>query len=114
MPVTRAQKIAQDLIRLDSLSAEHGSLKFILGKTESKITVKDSIIKTNTEKIDTYLKEIGAHEEKFKTASNRISALEIENSELKDKNQKLQSWIKGLGGGLIATLTTLISVIAIK
>jgi chromosome segregation ATPase len=114
MPVSRAQRIAQDLVRLDSVTAELQKTLFVLERTNTKIDMKDSIILANTDKIDTYLKEIGAHESKFKTASDRITKLETDNADLNTKNQRLQGWIKGLGGGLIATLTTLISIIALK
>ena len=114
MPLTKARQVAQDLLRLDSLQAEHNKTLFVLERTNSKIEIKDSIINANTEKIDKYLKEIGTHEEKFKTSSERITKLETEVTDLQTKNTRLRGWIQGLGGGLIATLTTLISVIAIK
>jgi len=114
MPLTKARLIAQDLLRSDSLKAEHEKTLFILERTKSKLELKDSIINTNTEKIDKYLKEIGTHEEKFKTSTDRISKLESEVTDLQAKNNRLRGWMQGLGGGLIATLTTLISVIAIK
>lgn len=114
MPLTKARQVAQDLLRLDSLKAEHEKTLFVLERTNSKIEIKDSIINANTEKIDKYLKEIGTHEEKFKTSSDRITKLETEVTDLQTKNNRLRGWMQGLGGGLIATLATLISVIAIK
>jgi chromosome segregation ATPase len=114
MPLTKARQVAQDLLRLDSLKAEHEKTLFVLERTKSKLEIKDSIINTNAEKIDKYLKEIGTHEEKFKTSTDRISKLETEITDLQTKNNRLRGWVQGLGGGLIATLATLISVIAIK
>lgn len=114
MPVTKARKVAQDLLRLDSLVAEHNKTLFVLERTQTKLAIKDSIINSNEEKIETYLKEIGTHEEKFKTASTRVSELQNDVNTLQKKNENLQGWIKGLGGGLIATMTTLLSVILIK
>jgi chromosome segregation ATPase len=114
LPLGKAQKIAQDLIRLDSVTAELNKTLFVLERTKTKVVVKDSIIASNEEKIATYLKEIGAHETQFKLASDRVTKLEGDVTTLQEKNNKLQGWIKGLGGGFIATLTALVTVIAIK
>ena len=114
MPISKARKVAQDLIRLDSLVAEHNKTLFVLERTQTKLTIKDSIITSNEEKITTYLKEIGTHEEKYKTASTRVSELQNDVNTLQKKNENLQGWVKGLGGGLIATMTALLSVILIK
>jgi chromosome segregation ATPase len=114
MPLGRAQRIAQDLVRLDSVTAELNKTLFVLERVNSKIDLKDSVIKANEDKIATYLKEIGAHETKFKTSTERITKLESDVTTLQTKNERLEGWVKGLGGGLIATLTAFVSVLLIK
>lgn len=114
MPASRARKVAQDLLRLDSLAAEHNKTLFVLERTQTKLVVKDSIINSNEEKIAEYLKEIGTHKEKYTVANNRVTELQESVSTLQTKNENLQGWIKGLGGGLIATMTTLITIILVK
>jgi len=114
MPASRARKVAQDLLRLDSLAAEHNKTLFVLERTQTKLVVKDSIISSNEEKIAEYLEEIGTHKEKYTVANNRVTELQESVSTLQTKNENLQGWIKGLGGGLIATMTTLITIILVK
>lgn len=111
---SKARRIAQDLVRLDSITQEHNKTLFVLERTNAKLVLKDSIINTNEQKITEYLKEIGVHEEKYKTAANRVTKLENDVTTLQKKNENLQGWIKGLGGGLISAVTSLVAVILIK
>jgi len=78
------------------------------------LIIKDSIIGVNEEKIVGYLKEIGVHEQKYKTAAERVTKLENDVTTLQKKNENLQGWVKGLGGGLISVVTSLVAVILIK
>ena len=114
LSASKARKVAQDLIRLDSLIQEHNNTVFILQQTKAKLILKDSIINTNEQKIVQYIREIAAHEEKYKTAADRVTKLENDVTTLQKKNKNLQGWVKGLGGGLVSAVTSLVAVILIK
>ena len=114
LSASKARKVAQDLIRLDSLIQEHNNTVFILQQTKVKLILKDSIINTNEQKIVQYIGEIAAHEEKYKTAADRVTKLENDVTTLQKKNKNLQGWVKGLGGGLVSAVTSLVAVILIK
>lgn len=114
LSASKARKVAQDLIRLDSLIQEHNNTVFILQQTKAKLILKDSIISTNEQKIVQYIREIAAHEEKYKTAADRVTKLENDVTTLQKKNKNLQGWVKGLGGGLVSAVTSLVAVILIK
>lgn len=114
LSASKARKVAQDLIRLDSLIQEHNNTVFVLEQTKAKLILKDSIINTNEQKIVQYIREIAAHEEKYKTAADRVSKLENDVTTLQKKNKNLQGWVKGLGGGLLSAVTSLVAVILIK
>lgn len=107
IPQSTAQKIAMDLLRLDSVSVELQSTQTVLHKTESKVVVQDSIIQTYLEKTQTYQKEIVAQNERYTLCADRVTKLEDEVTTLAEKNAKLKKWIKALGGTLGASLGVL-------
>lgn len=114
MPLSKARLVAQDLLRLDSLKEEHKTTLFVLSTTQKKIVSLDSTINAKDDKIQFHIKELSTSEERYKTASNRVSELETKLTTLETKNQNLQGWIKGLGGGLISTATILLTALLIK
>lgn len=114
MPLSKARLVAQDLLRLDSLKEEHKTTLFILSSTQKKVLSLDSTVNAKDDKIQFYTKELSTSEQKYKTASDRASELEKNVTTLQTKNQNLQGWIKGLGGGLISTATILLTALLIK
>jgi len=114
IPQSIAQKIAVDLLRLDSVSTELQSTQIILNKTEAKVVKQDSIIQTYLEKVQTFQKESKAQTERYETCAGRVAKLEEDISTLTEKNRKLKNLAKGLGGGLVAFLGTLALLIALK
>lgn len=114
MPLSKARLVAQDLLRLDSLKEEHKTTLFILSSTQKKVLSLDSTVNAKDDKIQFYIKELSASEQKYKIASDRASELEKNVTRLQTQNQNLQGWIKGLGGGLISTATILLTALLIK
>lgn len=114
LSVSKARRIAQDLVRLDSLTAEHNKTLFVLQKTIAKVEVKDSIIDANNKKIETYLKEISTHEYKDSICTQKVAKLETDVATLQSKNENLQGWVKGLGGGFIATFSIILTSLLLK
>lgn len=114
MPLSRAQRIAQDLLRYDSVRTELNNVYKIIEFKDSQIVKLNSINVIQIEKIDSLKSEIVAHEKKFKTADTRVTELQSENAKLQSSKNNLKNWCIGLGSGLIATIGSLIAVISIK
>ncbi len=114
IPQSIAQKIAVDLLRLDSVSTELQSTQIILNKTEAKVVKQDSIIQTYLEKVQTFQKESKAQTERYETCAGRVTKLEEDVTTLTEKNRKLKNLAKGLGGGIVASLGTLVLLITLK
>lgn len=114
MPIGTAQKIAADLIRLDSVTAEIENTQAILQKTEQKVSIQDSLIAVYKERVLTYQKEIAVQSIRFNTCSQRITVVEKEVVKLASKNKVLKNWLTGVGGGLIVSVGLLITTVILK
>jgi len=114
MPLSVAQKIAVDLIRLDSVTVELKNTQVVLQKTEQKLNEQDSLILIYKEKLLTYQQEIAIQNTRFNTCSERITKLEKDVVKLTNKNKRLKGWLKGIGGGFITSVGLLIAMITIK
>ena len=112
IPQSTAQKIAVDLLRLDSVSVELKSTQDVLHKTESKVVVQDSIIQAYLDKVKTYEKESAAQTERYELCAGRVTKLEEQVITLAEKNRKLKNLAKGLVGGLVASIGTLVLLIS--
>ncbi len=114
IPHSTAQKIAMDLLRLDSVSTELTTTQQVLRKTEAKVAKQDSVVQAYLEKVQTYQKESKAQTERYKTCADRVVKLEEDVTTLTEKNRKLKNLAKGLGGGIVASIGTLVLLIALK
>jgi len=114
IPKSIAQKIAVDLIRLDSVTVELKNTQVILQKTDQKLVEQDSLILIYKEKLLTYQQEIATQNIRFNTCSERVTKLEKDVVTLTDKNKRLKGWLKGIGGGFITSVGLLIAMITIK
>ena len=114
IPQSTAQKIAVDLIRLDSVTVELKNTQVILQKTDQKLVEQDSLILIYKEKLLTYQQEIATQNIRFNTCSERVTKLEKDVVTLTDKNKRLKGWLKGVGGGFITSVGLLIAMITIK
>ena len=114
IPQSTAQKIAVDLIRLDSVTVELKNTQVILQKTDQKLVEQDSLILIYKEKLLTYQQEVATQNIRFNTCSERVTKLEKDVVTLTDKNKRLKGWLKGIGGGFITSVGLLIAMITIK
>jgi len=107
LPISTFKKIAEDLLRGDSVKFElELSNKEIL-KLEEKITLKDSVINILNNKEDNYKLTISS-------LDNKIEILEKFNNEVSTelKKQKVKNKFKGFLNNLI--IITLITLLIIK
>jgi chromosome segregation ATPase len=114
LPQSTAQKIAVDLIRLDSVTVELKNTQVVLQKTEQKLTEQDSLVLIYKEKLSTYQQEIATQNIRFNTCSERVTKLEKDVVALTDKNKRLKGWLKVFGGGFVTSVGLLVAIIAIK
>ena len=114
IPQSIAQKIAVDLIRLDSVTVELKNTQVVLQKTEQKLVEQDSLILIYKEKLLTYQQEVATQNIRFNTCSERVTKLEKDVVTLTGKNKRLKGWLKGIGGGFITSVGLLIAMITIK
>ncbi len=114
MPLSTAQKVAQDIIRYDSVRIELNNVYKIIEFKDLQLNTLNAISMTQTKKIDLLNAEIKVHDEKFKTADLRVTKLHTENIKLQSKNNTLKNVCIGLGSGLAATIGALLLVISIK
>lgn len=114
LPIDKARLIVQDLVRFDLLTQEHAKTVFVLDQTQNKLIFKDSIINNLQEKVTIQTQETKTQELKYTAAADRIIQLEKEVGTLQRKNKRLQGWVKGFGGGLLATMATVVSLVLIK
>jgi len=109
-----AQKIAVDLLRLDSVLVELKTTKQVLHSTELKVTKQDSLIRAYSQKIQISQQENAIQIERYQTCSNRVTKLERDVVDLTNKNIKLKTIASGLGGGLVISLGVAILSIVLK
>jgi len=114
MPLSVAQAIAADLLRYDSTLVELQLTQSILYITEQKIIAQDSVIAMHKQKITIAQQQQLTQQEMFNVCSTRVTDLQEEVATLTNKNNNLKRWIKGLGGGLVATLGVLALMITLK
>lgn len=114
IPQSTAQRIAVDLIRLDSVTVELKNTQVILQKTDQKLVEQDSLILIYKEKLLTYQQEIVIQNIRFNTCSERVTKLEKDVVTLTGKNKRLKGWLGGIGGGFITSVGLLIAMITIK
>ena len=66
------------------------------------------------DKVKTYEKESAAQTERYELCAGRVTKLEEQVTTLAEKNRKLKNLAKGLGGGLVASIGTLVLLISLK
>jgi len=79
-----------------------------------KIDSQDSVIVLYTEKEKNYNHQIGDYEKIIGKKDEIITGLEKDVTGLTRKNNNLKSGIKWLGGGFVASVLTIITLIVIK
>ena len=114
MPMATAQKVAQDLLRYDSVRIELNNVYKMIEFKDLQLKKLDAISIVQNEKIDSLNAEIKLHDEKFKTADSQVTKLQSDNVKLQTKNNTLKNVCIGLGSGLLSSIGALLLVISIK
>ena len=109
-----AKKIAADLVKGDSAKAELDKTKKLVSQLNEKIVEQDSTIKAYIKKDTNYITQIQKYAEIKEKQSVINKGLEKDVEKLKTENENLKTGIKWIGGGLLGTLVSLITLSLVK
>jgi hypothetical protein len=113
-PYYKAKQIAIDLVKGDSAIAELKVVNKLVWQLNEKIDTQDSIITLYVAKETNYIAQINNYEKINVVKDKIITGLESDVEKLNRKNERLKKGIKWLGGGFVASILTIITLIAIK
>jgi hypothetical protein len=113
-PYSTAKKIAIDLVKGDSAIAELKVVNKLVWQLNEKINIQDSIIKLYVVKEQNHISQISNYNKILVKKDEIITGLEGDVAVLSRKNNRLKKGIKWLGGGFVASVLTIITLIAIK
>ena len=113
-PYSTAKKIAIDLIKGDSAIAELNVVNKLVWQLNEKIDTQDSIIKLYVIKEQNHISQISNYNKILVKKDEIIIGLEDDVTTLSRKNNQLKKGIKWIGGGFVASILTIITLISIK
>ena len=113
-PYSTARQIAIDLVKGDSAIAELKVANKLVWQLNKKSEAQDSLISLHVERENNYVKQINNYENIIVEKDKIITGLEKNVTNLNRKNNNLKSGLKWLGGGFVASLLTIVTLIAIK
>jgi hypothetical protein len=110
----KAKQIAIDLVRGDSAIAELKIINKLVWQLNEKISTQDSTITLYIAKEQNYISQINNYDKISTKKDEIITGLEKDVTKLTKKNNRLKTGLKYLGGGFVASILTIITLIAIK
>ena len=113
-PYYKAKQIAIDLVKGDSAIAELKVINKMVWQLNEKITSQDSLIVLYITKETNYTTQINTYEQASYKQDELIKLLEKDVTTLTRKNNRLKSGLKFLGGGFVASLLVIVTLVAIK
>jgi hypothetical protein len=113
-PYSKAKQIAIDLVRGDSALAELKLTNKLVWQLNEKISTQDSIITLYIAKEQNYIGQINNYDKIIVKKDEIITGLESDVAKLSKKNNQLKSGLKFLGGGFVASVLVIVTLIAIK
>jgi hypothetical protein len=113
-PYSKAKQIAIDLVRGDSALAELKLTNKLVWQLNEKISTQDSIIILYIAKEQNYIGQINNYDKIIVKKDEIITGLESDVTKLSKKNNQLKSGLKFLGGGFVASVLVIVTLIAIK
>ena len=113
-PYSKAKQIAIDLVRGDSALAELKLTNKLVWQLNEKISTQDSIITLYIAKEQNYISQINNYDKIIVKKDEIITGLESDVTKLSRKNNRLKSGLKFLGGGFVASILVIVTLITIK
>jgi hypothetical protein len=109
-----AKQIALDLTKGDAAIEELAITDKLVSQLREKINEQDSIIGIYVEKDSNYMSQLKNYSDIQEKQSIIITGLEKDVANLTDKNNNLKKGIKWIGGGFVASIIAVITLISIK
>jgi hypothetical protein len=113
-PYYKAKQIAIDLVKGDSAIAELKVVNKLVWQLNEKIDTQDSIITLYVAKETNYIAQIDNYKKINVVKDKIITGLESDVEKLNRKNERLKKGFKWLGGGFVASILTIITLVTIK
>jgi hypothetical protein len=113
-PYSKAKQIAIDLVRGDSALAELKLTNKLVWQLNEKISTQDSIITLYIAKEQNYTSQISDYNKIVVKKDEIITGLESDVIKLSQKNNRLKSGLKFLGGGFVASVLVIVTLVTIK
>jgi hypothetical protein len=110
----KAKLIAIDLVKGDSAIAELKLINKLVWQLNEKISTQDSTITLYIDKEQNYITQISDYNKIIVKKNEIITGLESDVTKLSQKNNRLKSGLKFLGGGFVASLLVIVTLVAIK
>jgi hypothetical protein len=102
--------IATELVRCDSLREELVIIHELLGLTEAKVYVQDSINTTLKEQHILYNQQIATYQQQNTIHTSRILELQSINTTLYEKNERLQTKFLGMTGVSLLLVVVIVGI----
>lgn len=109
-----AKLIAVDLVKGDSAIAELKVINKMVWQLNEKINAQDSLVTLYIVKEQNYISQINNYDQISNKQTSVITNLESDITTLTRKNNRLKKGIKLIGGGFVASILIIITLVTIK
>jgi len=111
---SKAKSIALDLVKGDSAIAELKLANKIIWQLNEKGNAQDSLVTLYVAKEQNYIGQISNYDQIVTKQKTIITGLEGDIAKLTSKNERLKKGLKWLGGGFVASLLSVVTLVTIK
>jgi hypothetical protein len=111
---SKAKLIALDLVKGDSAIAELKLANKLIWQLNEKGNAQDSLVTLYVAKEQNYIEQIKNYDQVIVKQKSIITGLEEDVVKLTNKNERLKKGLKWLGGGFVASLLSVITLVVIK
>jgi predicted RNase H-like nuclease (RuvC/YqgF family) len=111
---SKAKSIALDLVKGDSAIAELKLANKMIWQLNEKGNAQDSLVTLYVAKEQNYIGQILNCDQIVTKQKIIITGLESDVEKLNRKNERLKKGLKWFGGGFVASILTIITLVAIK
>ena len=111
---SKAKSIALDLVKGDSAIAELKLANKMIWQLNEKGNAQDSLVTLYVAKEQNYIGQISNYDQIVTKQKTIITGLEGDVAKLTSKNERLKKGLKWLGGGFVASLLSVVTLVTIK
>ena len=111
---SKAKSIALDLVKGDSAIAELKLANKMIWQLNEKNNAQDSLVTLYVAKEQNYIQQIANYDQILSKQESIITGLEGDVAKLTSKNERLKKGLKWLGGGFVASLLSVVTLVTIK